>query len=130
MLAQDGEWMMTPDDENPYLENIAGSYFSLDEDKPDDWHRAEQIQTPKNMACLDELEVNISWKGNADALCSIVLIREGDKGVGQIQQQAIIYPFGTPKHKSQVHKATCKIHVMYSNLGFMGHYRPGDCIGV
>jgi len=60
MLAQDGgEWMMTPDDENPYLENIAGSYFSLDDDKPNDWHRAEQIQTPKKWLALT------SWRSTS-----------------------------------------------------------------
>lgn len=45
------------------------------------------------------------------------------------QEVKEVMPFGFP----QVEKYTtpaCKLHVMYSNDGLMGHYRPGDKIGI
>lgn len=80
------------------------------------------LNTPDQLACMDELEASIEWKGNFDSCCKFVWMRNG-------QEVKEVMPFGFP----QVEKYTtpaCKLHVMYSNDGLMGHYRPGDKIGI
>jgi hypothetical protein len=71
---------------------------------------------------MDELEASIEWKGNVDSNCKFAFIRNGE-----IVKE--ILPFGFPRTDKYTTPA-CKIHVLYNHDGFMGHYRPGDGIGI
>lgn len=88
------------------------------------WHLVGQFSTPAGLACLDEIEANINWKGNPGACCKIVFLRGGTNHVKEI------IPFGHPTGGANYCQAGCKAHVLYHNNSFMGHYRPGDKIGV
>ena len=66
----------------------------------------QKFDTPAGLACLDELEANICWKGNLDASCKIVLVR-GDMIIKEV------IPFGnaSPGYDENA----CKFHVLYNN---------------
>jgi hypothetical protein len=47
----------------------------IDEEK---FHLLHTINTPPQLACLDEFEASIEWKGNMTSACKIALIRNGE----------------------------------------------------
>jgi len=115
--------MLPAPSQEVWIENVNLKWDSgnLDDSQ---WHLVSQFNTPAGLACLDELEANITWKGNPGSGCKIVILRGGTNQVREIM------PFGHPTMGGQYTQAGCKAHVMYHNGGFMGHYRSGDTIGV
>jgi hypothetical protein len=64
----------------------------------------------------------IEWKGNIDATCKLVYLRD-DKEMKECS------PFGHPNPDFMT-KTNTDIHLIYSDNKFMSHYRSGDKIGV
>jgi len=85
------------------------------------WCQIAALNTDFQLACMDELEASIEWKGNPGSNCKFVWLRDG-------QEVKEVRPFGFPTGKYTT--PACKLHVMYSNDGFMAHYRPGDKLGI
>ena len=98
-----------PSDE-VWAENVTLKWDS-GELNDNNFYMVQKFNTPTGLACLDELEANITWKGNGDATCKIVLVRNE-----MVVKEIIPFGFASPGYDQN----GSKIHVLYSNQAFMG----------
>jgi hypothetical protein len=80
------------------------------------------MKTPLQLACMDEIKGKIEWKGNWDAECKLVYLRD-DKEMKEC------IPFGRPNPDNMT-KTSTDIHLVFGDNKFMAHYRSGDKIGI
>jgi hypothetical protein len=52
--------------------------FNWDSESINDekWHLVKVMKTPQQLACMDEIKGKIEWKGNFDAECKFVYLRD------------------------------------------------------
>lgn len=71
------ETVMLPAPSTTPWQEVAELKWDSENVNDDQFHQVAMINTHAQLACMDEFEVSIEWKGNFDSSCKIAFVRDG-----------------------------------------------------